>query len=66
MLTYLWYDILVKKRISAEEWHDCHSKNVSINTQNRAWFEKGGATRAKIYFKDNSCEAVDTEVTISS
>ena len=31
-LTFLWYDILVEKRVSAEEWHDCHSKNVLAST----------------------------------
>ena len=26
-LTFLWYDNFGKKKASAEEWHDCHSKN---------------------------------------
>ena len=24
--TFLWYNIFWEKRVSAEEWHSCHSK----------------------------------------
>ena len=38
-LIFLWYYILVKKRVSAEEWHDCHSKKFCCLFLRLNWFQ---------------------------
>ena len=43
-LTFLWYDNLGEKRVSAEEWHGFHSKNA-LKFQADKLFDKNKAKK---------------------